>query len=241
MPKNSILAIGILVAISAVAGGVYVASGKSPIQIPGVGLSQLANQDSSRDSSNKEGGLAQGISQTMSFVELMKLGENYTCTFSDASEDASVTGTVFVAGKENKFRTDYNTDVSVELSSGGQYGGKNGMQTQERIKQTGSMITDGEYTYIWDNSSKQGIKMKFTQQDQADLEESMKDLEGYESVQSKNDGSGFDQTAEMNYDCKRWSVDSSVFNPPSDIVFTDFEEQMNQFQGIMDSYDSYQE
>lgn len=227
MSKNLFIVLGAVAVVTVSAGAFYVLSGKSGVNVPGAALLSQNDQEYSQGKANKDG----AISQTMSFLELMKLGENYTCTFSDVSEDATVNGTVYVAGKENKFRTDYNTDTSVGLASG----------SMSSTKQTGSMITDGEYTYIWDSSSKEGIKMKFTEQDKADLEENMKDLEGYRSAETKNDASAFDQNAEMNYDCKRWSVDNSVFTPPSDIVFTDFAEQMNQFQGIMDSYDSYQQ
>jgi len=173
------------------------------------------------------------FSQPMSFVELMKLGENYTCTFSDSSEGTAVSGTVYVAGKDNKFRTDYVTTIAEsEISGSG--------ASAEAITQTGSMISDGEYSYIWDSASDQGIKMKFNPADEEKMkeyeaygEELMKDLPKSES----DDSSPFDQSQEMNYDCNRWTVDSSKFTPPSDIVFMDFSEQMNQFEDMMKSFD----
>lgn len=173
------------------------------------------------------------FSQPMSFVELMKLGENYTCTFSDTSEGTAVSGTVYVAGKDNKFRTDYVTTVAASEVTG------NGASAESRT-QTGSMISDGEYSYIWDSASDQGIKMKFDPTD----EETMKEYESYGKEAAKNmpksesdDTTPFDQNQDMKYDCNRWNVDASKFTPPTDVVFMDFSEQMTQFEDMMKSYD----
>lgn len=198
--------------------------------------SNLLNSASESMGSKDSKGAGDLFSQPMSFVELMKLGENYTCTFSDSSEGTAVSGTVYVAGKDNKFRTDYVTTIAEsEISGSG--------ASSEAITQTGSMISDGEYSYIWDSASDQGIKMKFNPADEEKMkeyeaygEELMKDLPKSETT-SSDDTTPFDQNQDMKYDCNRWTVDAAKFTPPSDIVFVDFSEQMNQFEDMMKSYD----
>ena len=68
------------------------------------------------------------------------------------------------------------------------------------------MIRDGDITYIWGGDLKTGIKMKLSD---ADLKT---------NTQANQ---YFNTTQKTNYDCSSWSADSSVFNIPTDVKFTD--------------------
>jgi len=85
-------------------------------------------------------------------------------------------------------------------------------------------ISDGEYMYTWTSLEPQGIKMSLEQlKDQA---ESMEETQQYEEVVSHDE--------EYSFSCMPWSAQDSMFVPPSDVDFIDFQEQLSQ---MMDEAD----
>lgn len=165
-----------------------------------------------------------GINQNMSFSQLMQMGENYTCTFSDTSEDSTVTGTVYIAASENKFRTDYSVEGMTPDS-------QEEMETDQIFGfDDGSMISDGEYMYVWNSTTNEGFKMKFDP-------ESTDFFSDFDMNNEDEDGPShlFDQDQEMEYNCQPWRVDNSKFIPPTTVTFTDFSAQFEQMESMMDS------
>jgi len=84
---------------------------------------------------------------------------------------------------------------------------------------TGSVIGDKDYTYIWNSGMEQGYKMK-------NESESLEgDLEGNEASKEF-----FDPEQNVDYECKPWTVNSSMFQVPTDREFIDFSAQMEELQ-----------
>lgn len=77
-----------------------------------------------------------------------------------------------------------------------------------------SIITVEDTNYMWDNATKKGIKTT-TSPDQTQSDESGQD----QSV---------DKDKNYAFKCSDWKVDDSMFNPPSDVTFTDFNAQLQQ-------------
>lgn len=78
--------------------------------------------------------------------------------------------------------------------------------------ESGSMIIAGGYQYLWDSSSKDGMKVPYVEYEGDD--------DDY-----RGDDLGLDQ--EQDYKCKNWSVDQGKFTPPSDIKFVDLSDLRN--------------
>ena len=148
-----------------------------------------------------------------SFFDLMKLGKNTKCTFSDESEGGKSEGTIYIAGKKSR------NDIYASAEGGEDF--------------ESHTIIDGEYMYTWSNMQEQGTKMKLTE---FDMEK--EDFEMPSAAEMKETyGEYQDIKKETNFKCRVWIPDNSKFNPPSNIEFVDMsqmmedmEEQMTQFQ-----------
>jgi len=82
------------------------------------------------------------------------------------------------------------------------------------------MIRKDDYAYVWGSALPQGTKLKIE-----DPEDFM--------ASSENDDQSFNlENQDVDYSCKPWLVNSSIFNPPSDIEFVDLSETMQQMQDI---------
>jgi len=86
-------------------------------------------------------------SAQQSLSELLASGRSQTCTFSDATDSGSYTGTVYVGA--GKMRSDFDTTA-------------NGQTTKAH------MIVDGQTSYTWMDGMMQGYKMAFDAQAQVD-------------------------------------------------------------------------
>jgi len=203
--KMSLVAIGTL--ILAGAGIFFWQSQSNNTELPG-----LSNSNSS------------SINQNISFSQLMQMGENYTCTFSDSSEESTVTGTAYIAASQNKFRTDYNID---NKEADTQIDNESEMAFDF---QNGSVISDGEFVYIWNAETSEGFKMEFDPTD-SDF------LSDFDMANEDDGGSNntFDQNQEMEYECEPWNVDDSKFVPPAEIEFQDFSVQFEQIESMMNN------
>lgn len=129
-----------------------------------------------------------------SFGSLLGLGQSITCTYSYADEMGSGSGTSYFA--DGKMRVDAT------------------MSTDEGTMDT-HMINDGSYVYTWSVDGADRFAMKMPVPDETMVAEDYDTPEmGSESQVS------MDQSVE--YECDRWSVDTSVFVPPSSVEFMDF-------------------
>ena len=154
--------------------------------------SQPNNSMQDNSSENTNANSKNTAPKKSTLTQLMGLGKNSVCTFS-INVGSKMTGKTYVTS--NKMRTDFDAT------------------TPEGQKISTSMIKDGDWLYSWTSASSQGVKMKVPA-----VMESTKSTE-------TNNGTGnniyqnFDPNLEMNYDCKAWVVNSSMFTPPSSVTF----------------------
>jgi hypothetical protein len=139
----------------------------------------------------------------MSMKDLLALGKDQTCTFSTTSESGTVNGSSYMSG--GKVRTNFN----------GTY--------PDGKSYDGGMISDGAYVYSWTTDTKQGFKMAMTDSLKESVEDVKKDFEN-------NPNKYVNQDEKMDYKCSSWPVDKGMFDPPSDITFTDYSEMMKKVQ-----------
>lgn len=147
------------------------------------------------------------------FADMLKKGQNYSCTFSTTDTEGNTSkGTMYVASAGKLI---YSTFEFNPKSGDTNY--------------AGSMIRDEKYNYIWTAKDKQGFKTPI------DLENDslFAKPEATDKSTENQVNFGVDDTSEVDFDCKPWAVDKSMFVPPSDIEFMDLSEQMKQAQEAM--------
>jgi len=120
------------------------------------------------------------------------------CKFSYDDEGNKSEGTVYLSGK--KMRGDFALSQS------------DGKSMQSHV------IRDDVYGYTWLEGQKQGTKLKIEKSDEVmEKSEDKKDDELF-AIDNK----------EVDYDCKAWNVDSSMFKPPANINFQDISIQVEE-------------
>lgn len=77
-----------------------------------------------------------------------------------------------------------------------------------------SMIRNGDDNYIWGTDMEEGIKMTI----------SLEELSANTQVKQY---SSFNPDEKVDFDCAPWTVDATLFTPPSDIKFTDMSALMD--------------
>ncbi len=87
--------------------------------------------------------------------------------------------------------------------------------------QTSNMILKDGYSYVWSGS--QGAKMNVKDLDSKANSETQSEVQAKQSV---------DMDAQVDYDCKAWSVDESKFAIPSSVNFLDIEAMMKASGGV---------
>lgn len=142
----------------------------------------------------------------VSLKELMNLGTNQQCTFNYSGEHGSTEGTSYITN--GKVRTDFS--------------GTN----PEGATYTGGMIMDTEYIYSWTSEMEQGIKMPVTDSMEEEAQQAQENPDEYRNQY-------IDPDAEVDYNCTAWSVDNSMFVPPSDVTFLDISQQMEMYDSMM--------
>lgn len=132
--------------------------------------------------------------------DLLKLGQNYSCTFDHTDESGNNTsGTVYVASAGNKLRGDFTFTGNSESYDAG-------------------VIRDESYNYVW-SSKFGGFKTKISDEN-SDIFSSDDTAASVGSIED----------ADVDFDCQRWTVNSSLFIPPSNIEFIDTEAMMEDLQ-----------
>lgn len=113
---------------------------------------------------------------------------------------------------------DFKSDEGDMASSGVVYFNNQNLRADFTIKDEGkesavSMIRKGDDNYIWGTSfpNNAGVKMTLSIDEFA------------ESDQTKD---YLDPDKQVDYNCKPWTADSGMFNPPSNIKFQDLSEMM---------------
>lgn len=159
-----------------------------------------------------------GDSFTGKITDLLSLGKNLRCDFSAKNEEFEITGISYVAGE--KMRTDM-TYISEKIEE------STGMKNY-----SSSMISDGEYTYMWSDLTEQGFKTQMGLDDAKEMAENSQELaDKYENFPNTD--------IDYDYDCDPWIVDDSKFTPPTDIEFIDFQAQLEGMKQILDQNSDY--
>lgn len=143
-----------------------------------------------------------------------------TATVSTAqkTEATAVNGSISSLLAKNEARVcTYSTTTDGDEAKGTAYfaNGKlrmNYTSTSEGKSTSGSMIVNGDTQYIWDTNTKQGFKFAFKVSEPT----------------TSSDTQGVDVNKSLDFSCKSWSVDESLFSPPSDVVIKDFSTILNQ-------------
>lgn len=105
---------------------------------------------------------------------------------------------------------------------------------EEGMNIAASMINDGEWIYSWDDDTKMGTKFKNEELEDDMADESEMEVEYTQEDAVDEAGDLLEQMKDMNYkfSCEKWSVDESVFIPPTDVQFTDMNAMMKQMENI---------
>lgn len=91
------------------------------------------------------------------------------------------------------------------------------------------MINDGEYTYIWQEGSLEGIKTALpTEEEMAETVEQTEDYaKDYPDFYNPDAIVEYEKTG-YKVDCQKDSFGDEMFVPPTNVVFTDFATQMQE-------------
>lgn len=200
-----VVGIAVIIAILLAGWYLYLTIGKKPDTSM---ESPIDNAQSTETQNSDDQG---GMSNSGSFMDLLALNATLECTFSsnNPNNNSSIEGTSYLAG--TKMRVDYTS----------KYG-----ETQ----QTGSMIKNGDYMYVWGDSMPQGVKMKI---DPANIKSTLE-----EAQKGSSTPNSFDPTTNVDYNCKPWVAGTTKFDPPTDIEFTDLSSVMDNLKEVNDKMGS---
>lgn len=95
------------------------------------------------------------------------------------------------------------------------------------IVQKMGTINDGVWVYTWDVMAKHGQKMNIATMEK--MTQKAKELKSDNVNDDMKNSSEPEQLFKMknNYHCTKWSVDDSMFTPPTDVTFEDIADAMN--------------
>lgn len=170
---------------------------------------QTTETDTAQITTDQNSAEADSQNITSSLIDLVKLGQDVSCTFESTDDSQTSSGQIFIANNGTNFKGEF---ISTILPENEQF--------------QGHMISDGEHTYVWSDSETQGIKMRVDPEDDTFLPESENDEQSV---------AGIDEDEQVTFSCQPWSADQSAFVPPSDIEFVDFSQQMDAFQSVTPS------
>jgi hypothetical protein len=139
-----------------------------------------------------------------SLKDFLSLQDMMKCTFANEDTNSLTEGVTFVSN--GKVRSDTKTTV------------KKGNTTM-----TNSSIIDGGVMYAWGSEMPGGIKMSLSTM--ADMKTKA------ETTPNSTPTQATDYDMSHDYNCEAWTVDASVFVPPTTIAFTDYGEMMKKMMG----------
>ena len=128
------------------------------------------------------------------------------CTFAYTDEESQSTsaGTVYIA--DEYMRGDFTMRQNAE-------------------EHESHIIRDGENQYVWGTSPFGTMALKFPLETVMEGEDNNEPKSSKEMFQDQ-----FDDTQEVDYDCKPWTVNTEFFQPPRDIEFQDIGAEMMQLK-----------
>ena len=142
-----------------------------------------------------------------SFKDLLGKTGSQKCTVTQSSDISRSSGVFYLSG--GKGRGDFESTVVSGPGAG--------------VTTKNSMIMEGDTVYVWDGSTKEGMKMA--------MSEMGKTPTGTTGAPSTNEiADQFNQA--YDYDCVSWKADASLFVPPADVTFMDMAELMKGLQGM---------
>ncbi len=141
-----------------------------------------------------------------SFKDLLGKNDSLKCTIKSTGENLVDSGVYYIDGSTQKMRADIKTEISEE--------GKKTIVNS-------SVIYDKNTMYSWGDTQAEGIK--FTM----DPEQLNKDTSQIPNTPD-SEGEIIDMDSDMNLDCQKWTVDNSLFTPPSTVKFIDMAEKMKE-------------
>ncbi len=151
-----------------------------------------------------------------SIMSLLKLGKSMECTFSFSSGGLRGEGTGFFDNGNARVDSLYTSTSSAPTAS--------------------YMITDApsKMMYMWtlNDGVSQGVKMAIPD-DTAPATDAPKT-----TPMPPVKDAGVTPETDVEYDCKPWSVDNSVFIPPSDVEFMDMTNMQKQMEDMQRSMGS---
>ena len=133
------------------------------------------------------------VSGRASLSSLLELNESLECEFRFSDENGSGEGTSFVANGQLRMDAQYQTSAGQDMVS--------------------SYIVTNDTAYVWTDMDGDTMAMMFPADDE---------MMDFESAAEDETGQFINPSEAVQYTCKPWSVDNSVFVPPSDIEFMDF-------------------
>lgn len=185
--------------------GVLVIIGVAVFTINPFKKSSKPQQQASTDTLQQNEGSSDSQSISGTLRDLLARNLPMECSFTRTDEAGTTSGTVYLSGK--KMRGDFE------------------MTQSDGAQVSSSVIRDGEYGYTWTSQQPQGMKMK--------LDESDVVTEDEESSEKKQEPFALDKE-DVDYTCKPWRADNSMFVPPSNIEFVDISKQVEQIQDVSD-------
>lgn len=136
-------------------------------------------------------------------------------TTSEVMDKKSLKDLMKVSSNQKCTFTDIATNNSGTVyTSNGRFRGDFSMVVENKTISS-HMISDGEYAYTWMDGEKQGFKMSLA---------SMNEVAGKapDATTSKT----VDINQQVDYKCRNWTVDNSVFNAPTGVTFQDYSNVM---------------
>lgn len=195
--NRTILIIGAIVVVAVGGGVAWFTLGRNNESAS----RQTNNSSTTQTGQTNSGQTNTGSSQAMSHRTMNELrleAENRKCTFTSTLEDGSQSnGTIYIDA-DKRMRGDF--DLT-----------KDGENTKS------SMIIRDDTQYLWQQSSKQGVKMAISE---------ILNQNNQNPNQSATEGT--DTNTPVDFTCSAWRVDDAMFTPPADVTFSDMTSVMQQ-------------
>ena len=189
--NRTILIIGAIVVVVVGGGIAWFTLGRN---------NEPASQQTSNSSTTQTNQTNTGSNQTISHRTMNELrleAENRKCTFTSTLEDGSQSkGTIYIDA-DKRMRGDF--DLT-----------KDGETTKS------SMIIRDDTQYLWQQSTKDGVKM------------AIDEILNQNSNTNQSASDGTDANTPVDFTCSAWRVDDAMFTPPADVTFRDMTSVMQQ-------------
>ena len=143
-----------------------------------------------------------------SLMDLLNTGRSVKCTAKYVDVGGGYEATTYVSGKNSY--SEYILDVEGE-------------------KVESYSIINGDWMYTWGDMLDGGSKMNMSEM------EKMAEEMGQDIEENKKKAAQYQK--EFDYKCRPWIADSSKFQPPADVEFTDMTQMFRDIKESMDNMD----